>query len=102
MPERLTKAERFERIGEILARGVGRLLVLEGVADTAATTSAMSAQDAELLDFLTTVSGASPAEIRAKFEVPKTTLYRRLKDLEHRGLIRRKGASRDVVYEVAA
>ncbi len=67
-----------------------------------ASAGPISEEDEELLRFLRSVRRASPAEIRKRFKVPKTTLYRRLKNLESHGLVKKSGTSRAVVYEAAA
>jgi DNA-binding MarR family transcriptional regulator len=107
----LTDDQRLARVGALLATGVSRLLFNRptgddfisdvAIADSkAAGTETKSGSD--LLKFLSKVRSASPSEIRAKFGLTRTTAYRRLKALEDQGLVRRRGSSRDVVYEIAA
>jgi len=107
----LTDDQRLARVGTLLAMGVSRLLFNQigenqpadaGEIVTSTEASPKANSGSELLKFLSRVRTASPSEIRAKFGLTRTTAYRRLKELEDRGLVRRRGSSRDVVYEIAA
>ena len=108
----LSDTERLTRIGEILAVGVGRLLTLQqrehGGSERRSdgreqsVSEELADESSKILRFLTKVGSATPSEIRSKFGLSRTTAYRRLKDLEKQGLVKRCGKSRDVVYEIAA
>ena len=98
--------ERIVRAGQLLAFGVRRLLLESPPAMEASSLAQkdgdLPMEEATILSFLDKVRTASPVEIRSKFNMSRTTTYRRLRDLERRGLIRRSGRSRSVVYEIAA
>ena len=110
MSETLTYSERMERIGEILAIGVGRYRMLKNgdeafvedpkrLAVRSRTTP--KRDDGNLVvQFLAKVHQASPLEIRNRFGWSRTTAYRRLKELESDGRVIRCGTSRDAVYEL--
>lgn len=107
----LTDDQRLARVGALLATGVNRLLfnrpagdgcISDGAIADSKTAGTETKSGSDLLKFLSKVRSASPSEIRAKFGLTRTTAYRRLKELEDQGLVRRRGSSRDVVYEIAA
>ncbi len=99
-----SEEERIQRIGGILAAGVARVLLREQRASAIAASNEdgskpeLSDELAEMFEFVAKVRVVSPAEIRAKFRLSRTTAYRRLKALEDKGLIARKGNSRGSSY----
>lgn len=108
-----TDAERLQRIGEILARGIaGHLSTVRTnriCPEYGAKESEMgqnlawelSEELREVVSFILQFQHVSPGEIRRKFAFSRATAYRRLRELEDRGLIRRAGNSRNVRYAVA-
>jgi hypothetical protein len=100
----LTRSERIERIGQILAKGVGLLLAREAgelrLAESSASTCAadqprlhspdqheagggivLDNQEQRILDYLKRVKTAYPQEIQTCLNLSKATPFRRLKRL---------------------
>ncbi len=114
MAEVLTDAERLERIGALLAVGVGRLLLRKQANRDLAAHKTECNQKAkqerkllpkeltDLFAFISRVHVVSPSEVRKRFHLSRTTAYRRLRSLEDRGLIVRNGSSRGTTYQLAA
>ncbi len=112
MSDSLSDEERLDRIGAILAIGIGRLLLsrppseqpehpTKNKSKRANSSQANYAKD-DILNFIARVRTVSPAEIRTRFRLSRTTAYRRLRALEKNGLIKRSGSSRGTTYEFAA
>lgn len=115
MQPTLTEAQRMCRIGELLARGVAGLAAqnagtvngarAEAPADSESDPSppeGLSDDAAIVFGFIADVREVSPADVRDRFGLSRATAYRRLRELEDRGLIQRGGQSRAVKYTLAA
>ena len=117
----LTRSERIERIGQILAKGVGLLLARkaeeERLAESPASTCAadhprlhsqnqldagsaivLDDQEQKTLDYLKRVKTASPREMQSCLDLSKATLFRRLKRLLEARLVVNSGSTTAVRY----
>lgn len=116
----LTRAERIQRIGELLSKGVALLLLREAnenvtrqsesspngdhqaPAKTVAgrTSSAVSEDTAEstILNYLRRVGCASPRDIQSSLDLPKSTVYRHVNRLVRMKLVGRSGKTTSIRY----
>jgi uncharacterized membrane protein len=117
----LTRSERIESIGQILAKGGGLLLARkaeeEGLAQSPASTCAadrprlhsqdqhdaggaivLNDQEQKILDYLMRVKTASPREMQSRLDLCKPTLFRRLKRLLEARLVVSSGSTTAVRY----
>jgi DNA-binding transcriptional ArsR family regulator len=111
----LTRAERIQRIGELLYKGICRMLAREAEErrDAAIRVDVPSAVPAGLkpeeiisaddmaraiVDYLKRVPSVSPRDIQRALQGSKATVYRRLKQLLQAGCIIRSGKTTAVRY----
>jgi DNA-binding MarR family transcriptional regulator len=112
----LTRSERIERIGQILAKGVGLLLARNAeklrLAESPTSTCAadqprlhsqdqheaggaivLDDQEQRILEYLKRVNTASPREMQSCLGLSKATLFRRLKRLLEARLVVSSGST---------
>ena len=117
----LTRSERIERIGQILAKGVGLLLARNAeklrLAESPTSTCAadqprlhsqdqheaggaivLDDQEQRILEYLKRVNTASPREMQSCLGLSKATLFRRLKRLLEARLVVSSGSTTAVRY----
>lgn len=118
----MTRAERFTRIGELLAKGITLMLAREAqekedleTAEVLAQTSQSAKADAEMeatpteedagvpiLGYLRRVGTASPRDIQLALDLPKATAFRRLDRLVKQGLVTRTGKTTAIRYRAVS
>ncbi|MBM4148952.1 MAG: hypothetical protein FJ224_07900 [Lentisphaerae bacterium] len=105
--EHLSREERLRRIGELLSKGVTRMLEAEKNAAQKAGEAAVAAkvEEAEgdwitrgIVAYLKRVGPAMPADIRRGIALPKSTLFKRLKLLLAASVLTKTGYHRRVRY----
>ncbi len=124
LAEHMTRAERIQRIGQLLAKGVTLLLLREeeerraaesqgkvmasGTSDNGfqraenpASTICLSDDEQRILDYLKRVRRASPRDMQSALELSKATLFRRLKRLTEAKLVVGSGSTTAIRYRLA-
>ena len=114
--EHLTYKERIARIGQLLAKGVTLMLmceaeerrqaeaqasVKENPIAVAVSMAGLGDDHRKILEYLNRVGKASPREMQDALEISKTTLFRRLTELQEGGLVVRSGKSAAVRYRLS-
>lgn len=111
----LTHKERMARIGQLLAKGVTLMLMREAEAKrqaeeaqaatkvdptvTTATVDWLGDDHRAIVEYLNRVGKASPRELKDALELSRTTIFRRLRELQAAGLVARSGKSAAVRYQ---
>jgi DNA-binding transcriptional ArsR family regulator len=121
--EHMSLADRFQRIGELLSKGITLMHMREAdacpqqeLADPPVADNDLSGAkpcrkllpevtsgdetDISVMDYLTQVRSASPREIGQYLQVPRRTVSRRLQQLQVKGLVCRTGQTRSVRYRI--
>ena len=122
LADHLTRAQRIQRIGELLSKGITLMLMREakenratqaapapgggnGAAVEARTSSkgrvAGTGTIRSILDYLQRVGEASPRDIQRSLVLPKTTLYRHLNQLIQAKLVVGTGKTSAIRYRLA-
>ena len=97
-----TEEEKFRRIGELLAQAVSRKCRREELEKARANNGGLPEDADPILVFLSRVGGeASPKEIRERFELSRTTAFRRLSHLVKAGFLEKTGSTRNSRYRLA-
>ena len=122
--DHITRADRIQRIGELLAKGVALLLMREaqedqpeasplpgsapdglpncsGTSDGAGCTTLQDDTDCSILDYIRRVRGPSPRDIQRFLDLSKATVFRRLNRLAEAGLVIRSGSTTAIRYRLA-
>jgi hypothetical protein len=118
----LTRAERIQRIGKLLAKGVTLLLMREAEEKRLAHRQALSPtveesaisrandpsgatvldeDERRILDYLKRVKRASPREMQCCLDLRKATLFRKLKRLLEAKLVVYSGRTTAIRYQLA-
>jgi uncharacterized membrane protein len=111
----MTRAERVQRIGAILSKGVSLMLLREAEAKRKAElipAAAVAVQQADrvsdgddtpsaIIKYIDRVGSASPRDVQRGLSLPKTTAFRHLDSLTKAGIISRIGKTAAVRYQLA-
>jgi len=109
--EHLSQEERLRRIGELLSKGVTRMLEAEKNAAQKAGEAAVAAKVEEtegdwitrgIVVYLKRVGWATPQQIGLALDVKRSTCFRRLKALLERGVLETRGQTRGAQYRIRA
>ena len=102
----MTRVERTQRIGELLAKAVSLQHRREcgsepetGQVDAEFEVSLDEASQA-VLQFLRQIGSAAPRDIQKHLDIHPKTVYRKLKELERVGVLVRTGATRSTRYRI--
>ena len=121
----LSRAERMQRIGELLSKGIALMLAREAqdkkdresapATDSNGTGGAKAPEpngdllrlnidetDGAILDYLKRVGRASPRDIQSGLGLSKPTVFRRLSRLLHLNLIVRAGSTSAIRYRLTS
>lgn len=109
----LPEAERLERIGEVLHIAATRFCRHRGrtgepVQATLPTlpplgpwpTTSHPGDVGKILNYLAKTGPASPRDIREALNLPRTTAFRRLRDLVDSGQVKQQGRTRALTYHL--
>ena len=100
MNSHLSDDTKLNRIGEILAKGVA-IYQLRNKKRVAVNNYEKKEFADPIIEFLVKFGEASPSEIRDSLSISRSTVYRRLKELESSGLVRRVGETKQVKYSLS-
>jgi uncharacterized membrane protein len=112
--EHLGEEERLERIAALLSKGVTLMLTREAeekrrqmnLRNATPPVSPCLPPDVgdsgnqAIVDYIFRVGAASPKQVQANLGLTRSSTWRRLSDLESRGVIVRAGRTRSVRYEI--
>ncbi len=115
----LSREDRIQRIGEILAKGVTLLYLHENrLTDPSCIKPTiklvpqhktpnpdfrcmeLDSEARAIVEYLQYAGSASPNDIRRHFHLSRTSLWRKLKDLHKLGIISKDGCTRSVRYKL--
>jgi len=122
--DHLTREERIQRIGQLLAKGISLLLAREAeerrlaisqvstaAADQpaphfqdqhgAGSTNGLDDDERKILEYLRRMKTASPRNMQSYLELSKATLYRKLRQLLDANLVTASGKTTGIRYRWA-
>ncbi len=103
----MTRTERTQRIGELLAKAVSLQHTRECQSEPetipvdAELEISLDETSQAILKFLRQIGSAAPRDIQKHIDVHPKTAYRKLKELEENGFLVRSGATRSARYRLA-
>ena len=119
---KLSRGERFQRVGELLSKGITLLLIDRVEEQNSQPSSPRSTRanpqptteteqprpndcidttQSAILSYLDRVGSASPRNIQTGLDLPKTTVYRYLTRLLKEGMVTRFGKTTSVQYRAS-
>ena len=119
--EHLSRQERIRRIAELLAKGIALMHMRDAGTPVTPNISrrakhagrrlshddlipieGLDAEGQSIVDYLRCVGNASPSNIREQLHLSRTSVWRRLKELETLGVIAKSGRTRSARYGLVA